>query len=141
MIDREKIGSDGKLDLCKIPVDQLVELYFQVKGLRADLAKQDKEFKEKQEKLETVLGDRCLEMNVDSYKAGGASITRSITQQPTVAEGEQFLKWAQENNRMDLVQIKHYATPIKEYLDKNKNQLPDGMMFVEKYTVSIRRSK
>ena len=139
-IQNEKIDQNGKLDLATTPVELLVELYFQVKTIRSDLAKQDKELKEKQDKLEISLGDRCLEMGVDSFKAGGASITRSLTQTPTVADGTAFLKWAEANDRMDLVQVKHYSTPIKEYLSINGGALPEGMMFVDKYSVSIRKS-
>lgn len=139
-IQNEKIDQNGKLDLATTSVELLVELYFQVKAIRSDLAKQDKELKEKQDKLEIALGDRCLEMGVDSFKAGGASITRSLTQTPTVADGTAFLKWAEANDRMDLVQVKHYSTPIKEYLSINGGALPAGMMFVDKYSVSIRKS-
>lgn len=139
-IQNEKIDQNGKLDLATTSVELLVELYFQVKAIRSDLAKQDKELKEKQDKLEIALGDRCLEMGVDSFKAGGASITRSLTQTPTVADGTAFLKWAEANDRMDLVQVKHYSTPIKEYLSLNGGELPNGMMFVDKYSVSIRKS-
>lgn len=139
-IQNEKIDQNGKLDLATTSVELLVELYFQVKAIRSDLAKQDKELKEKQDKLEIALGDRCLEMGVDSFKAGGASITRSLTQTPTVADGTAFLKWAEANDRMDLVQVKHYSTPIKEYLSINGGALPEGMMFVDKYSVSIRKS-
>lgn len=139
-IQNEKIDQNGKLDLSTTSVELLVELYFQVKAIRSDLAKQDKELKEKQDKLEIALGDRCLEMGVDSFKAGGASITRSLTQTPTVADGTAFLKWAEANDRMDLVQVKHYSTPIKEYLSLNGGELPNGMMFVDKYSVSIRKS-
>ena len=139
-IQNEQIDQNGKLDLSTTSVELLVELYFQVKGIRSDLAKQDKELKEKQDKLEIALGDRCLEMGVDSFKAGGASITRSLTQTPTVADGTAFLKWAEANDRMDLVQVKHYSTPIKEYLSLNGGELPNGMMFVDKYSVSIRKS-
>ena len=139
-IQNKKIDQNGKLDLATTSVELLVELYFQVKAIRADLAKQDKELKEKQDKLEIALGDRCLEMGVDSFKAGGASITRSLTQTPTVADGTAFLKWAEANDRMDLVQVKHYSTPIKEYLSINGGALPEGMMFVDKYSVSIRKS-
>ena len=139
-IQNEKIDQNGKLDLATTSVELLVELYFQVKAIRSDLAKQDKELKEKQDKLEIALGDRCLEMGVDSFKAGGASITRSLTQTPTVADGTTFLKWAEANDRMDLVQVKHYSTPIKEYLSLNGGELPNGMMFVDKYSVSIRKS-
>ena len=131
-IQNEKIDQNGKLDLATTSVELLVELYFQVKAIRSDLAKQDK--------LEIALGDRCLEMGVDSFKAGGASITRSLTQTPTVADGTAFLKWAEANDRMDLVQVKHYSTPIKEYLSLNGGELPNGMMFVDKYSVSIRKS-
>lgn len=139
-IPNEQIDQNGKLDLSTTSVELLVELYFQVKGIRSDLAKRDKELKEKQDKLEIALGDRCLEMGVDSFKAGGASITRSLTQTPTVADGTAFLKWAEANDRMDLVQVKHYSTPIKEYLSINGGALPEGMMFVDKYSVSIRKS-
>lgn len=139
-IQNEKIDQNGKLDLATTSVELLVELYFQVKAIRSDLAKQDKELKEKQDKLEIALGDRCLEMGVDSFKAGGASITRSLTQTPTVADGTAFLKWAEANDRMDLVQVKHYSTPIKEYLSINGGALPEGMMFVDKYSVYIRKS-
>lgn len=139
-IQNEQIDQNGKLDLATTSVELLVELYFQVKAIRSDLAKQDKELKEKQDKLEIALGDRCLEMGVDSFKAGGASITRSLTQTPTVADGTAFLKWAEANDRMDLVQVKHYSTPIKEYLSMNGGALPEGMMFVDKYSVSIRKS-
>lgn len=139
-IQNEKIDQNGKLDLATTSVELLVELYFQVKAIRSDLAKQDKELKEKQDKLEIALGDRCLEMGVDSFKAGGASITRSLTQTPTVADGTAFLKWAEANDRMDLVQVKHYSTPIKEYLSLNGGELPNGMMFVDKYSVSVRKS-
>lgn len=139
-IQNEKIDQNGKLDLATTSVELLVELYFQVKAIRSDLAKQDKELKEKQDKLEIALGDRCLEMGVDSFKAGGASITRSLTQTPTVADGTAFLKWAEANDRMDLVQVKHYSTPIKEYISLNGGELPEGMMFVDKYSVSIRKA-
>lgn len=139
-IQNEQIDQNGKLDLSTTSVELLIELYFQVKAIRSDLAKQDKELKEKQDKLEIALGDRCLEMGVDSFKAGGASITRSLTQTPTVADGTAFLKWAEANDRMDLVQVKHYSTPIKEYLSLNGGALPNGMMFVDKYSVSIRKS-
>lgn len=139
-IQNEQIDQNGKLDLATMPVEKLVEIYFHVKAIRSDLAKQDKELKEKQDKLEIALGDRCLEMGVDSFKAGGASITRSLTQTPTVADGTAFLKWAEANDRMDLVQVKHYSTPIKEYLSINGGALPEGMMFVDKYSVSIRKS-
>ena len=139
-IQNEQIDQNGKLDLATASVELLVNLYFQVKSIRSDLAKQDKELKEKQDKLEIALGDRCLEMGVDSFKAGGASITRSLTQTPTVADGTAFLKWAEANDRMDLVQVKHYSTPIKEYLSINGGALPEGMMFVDKYSVSIRKS-
>ena len=139
-IQNEKIDQNGKLDLATTSVELLVELYFQVKAIRSELAKQDKELKEKQDKLEIALGDRCLEMGVDSFKAGGASITRSLTQTPTVADGTAFLKWAEANDRMDLVQVKHYSTPIKEYISLNGGELPEGMMFVDKYSVSIRKA-
>lgn len=139
-IQNEQIDQNGKLDLATASVELLVELYFQVKAIRSDLAKKDKELKEKQDKLEIALGDRCLEMGVDSYKAGGASITRSLTQTPTVADGTAFLKWAEANDRMDLVQVKHYSTPIKEYISINGGELPEGMMFVEKYSVSVRKA-
>lgn len=139
-IQNEQIDQNGKLDLATTSVELLVELYFQVKAIRSELAKQDKELKEKQDKLEIALGDRCLEMGVDSFKAGGASITRSLTQTPTVADGTAFLKWAEANDRMDLVQVKHYSTPIKEYISLNGGELPDGMMFVDKYSVSVRKA-
>lgn len=139
-IQNEKIDQNGKLDLTTASVELLVELYFQVKAIRSDLSKQDKELKEKQDKLEVALGDRCLEMGVDSFKAGGASITRSLTQRPAVADGQAFLKWAEENDRMDLVQVKHYSDPIKEYISKNKGSLPDGMMYIENYSVSVRKA-
>lgn len=139
-IEDKPINADGKLDLSALPAEQLVELYFKVKAVRSDLSKQDKELKEKQDKLEIALGDRCAEMQVDSFKVAGASITRSLTRTPAVNEGEVFLKWAQEHDRMDLVQIKHYATPVKEYLAQPDAELPDGMMFVEKYSVSVRRA-
>lgn len=139
-IQNERIDQNGKLDLASLPVDKLVDLYFKVKSIRSDLAKQDKELKEKQDKLEVALGDRCLEMGVDSFKAGGASITRSLSRRPAVADGQAFLKWAEENDRMDLVQVKHYTDPIKEYISKNKGELPEGMMFIENYSVSVRKS-
>nr|DAL10807.1 MAG TPA_asm: hypothetical protein [Caudoviricetes sp.] len=139
-IQNEQIGGEQKIDLHTMPIEQIVQLYFHVKGIRSDLAKQDKELKEKQDKLEVALGDRCLEMGVDSFKAGGASITRSLSRRPAVADGQAFLKWATENDRMDLVQVKHYTDPIKEYLSKNNGELPDGMMFIENYSVSVRKS-
>ena len=139
-IQNEQIDQNSKLDLSTTSVELLVELYFQVKAIRSDLAKQDKELKEKQDKLEVALGDRCLEMGVDSFKAGGASITRSLTRRPAVADGQAFLKWAEENDRMDLVQVKHFSDPIKEYISKNKGELPEGMMYIENYSVSVRKS-
>lgn len=128
-------------DLIKqISNEQLVEMFYVVKNARSDLAKQDKELKAKQERIEMELGNRCIEMGVDSYKAGGASVTRYVQRTIIVQNQQDFLKWAQENGRMDLVKIDRNSSPMKEYASQNEGELPEGVGYLDKYLVSITKS-
>ena len=106
-----------------LTLEQLTAAYSEIKHRRSELSRQDGELKDKQTRIEIELGNRCLEMNVDSFKVNG----------------KEFLEWAQENNRMDLVQIKHFSSPIKDYMSENAGELPQGMGFVDKFDISIRK--
>lgn len=122
-----------------LTLEQLTAAYSEIKHRRSELSRQDGELKDKQTRIEIELGDRCLEMNVDSFKVNNYAITRTLKRTAVVENGKEFLEWAQINNRMDLVQIKHFSSPIKDYMSENAGELPQGMAFVDKFDISIRK--
>lgn len=122
-----------------LTLEQLTDAYQEIKHRRSELSRQDNDLKDKQTRIEIELGNRCLEMNVDSFKVNDYSITRTLKRTAVVENGKEFLAWAQENNRMDLVQIKHFSSPIKDYMAENSGELPRGMGFVDKFDISIRK--
>jgi len=127
--------------LAQLANDKLVELLFHCKAERSDLAKADAELKEKQERITQELHNRCIAMGVDSFSAGGANIKRTIKRTIIVENGTNFLQWAMDNDRLDLVQIKHRSDPMKEYAATHEGELPSGMAYMEAYDLSVRKVK
>lgn len=131
----------SEIDITEIDIDMLVDCYKEIKQRRSRLSEQDKALKAKQDRLEMEFNNRCLKMGVDSFKANGMNITRTVKRTYIVSDGVRLLDWAKENDRPDMISVKTVASVLKEYLDNSGGQLPDGMATIEKYTVSVTSSR
>lgn len=107
----------SEIGISEINVDTLVDCYKEIKRQRSAISEQDKVLKAKQERLEMEFNNRCLQMGLDSFKANGMNITRTVKRTHIVSDGQRFLAWAAEHDRSDMVAVKTVASVLKEYLD------------------------
>lgn len=128
---------ENKIDLETVGSSDLLDAYYKLKEIRADISKQDKELKAKQERIENELSNRCIERGEDGLTVGNVRVTRYIKRTAIVDDSNMFLKWALANERQDMLSVKAAASPLKEFQAKNDGNLPDGMVFLEEYKLSI----
>lgn len=129
-----------KISLEQIPLDQLTEAYYTIKERRAELSKEDKELKAKQDRIENEFNNRCLAAGLDKMGTNGVNITRYVQRTIKVSDAQAFLAWAQANDRMDLVKVSQNSDPVKEYATKHDGALPEGVGYLEQYKISVTKS-
>jgi hypothetical protein len=122
--------------------DDLVELHIKVRD-RIDAC--DKAHKEKlkpikdlKEQLEAKMLQRLLDIGAESTKTRAGTVYRSTKRNASIADGDTFRKFVQDNELFDLVDWKANAPAVADYIDEHQAP-PPGVNFSTTFTVGVRR--
>lgn len=126
--------------------DNVDELVSQFVRLRDKIKESDDAHKEKTrparehlERLRVKLLDRLNEVGGESVKTGHGTVYRTTKRSASIADGEVFRSFIQENELFDLVDWKANANAVDDYI-KEHEAPPPGVNFSVHFDVGVRRA-
>lgn len=132
--------------MCNIvPPENIEEMVSQYVRLRDKIKEADDAHKAKlktsKEYLEILEGKMMEKLNAiggESVRTAAGTVYRSTKKSATIADGDAFRQFVQENEAFDLVDWKANAPAVSDFI--NEHQVPPpGVNFSTTFTVGVRR--
>lgn len=129
-----------------IPLPQNIDdLVRQVVLLRDRLKEADDAHKEKtkvarehKDRLETALLERLNAIGGDSVKTPSGTVYRTTKRSASIADGDAFKTFVQENEMFDLVDWRANAVAVGDFIEEHQAP-PPGVNYSTMFTVGVRR--
>jgi guanylate kinase len=90
-------------------------------------------------RCENVILEEINTQGVESVRTAYGTAFKSVFTSVTTADGEMFLKFCVDNDRMDLLEKRPNKTAVEEYKSVN-DDLPPGINYRQAVSLSVRRA-
>ena len=127
--------------------DRLTATYVKIRNARAaatrDYEEADRGFREKLEKIETVLLDMLNKNSPDLSKKSAistahGSVYREMDIKPSAESWEAVYEFIVENNAFEMLEKRLTKGFVKKYLEENDNAPPPGVRVLREYRAKVR---
>jgi hypothetical protein len=119
-------------------MQSIVSSLIEVKNQLADLAKRERELKQRKTELEEELMLKLDELGVDQIRTDLATISVSEQVVPTVVDWDAFYKFMLENQAPYMMERRASASAFREYLELHEAPPPGVEAFVKR-SISTRK--
>ena len=123
----------------KLPVDQMVGAFMNLREAIQKREDEIKELKEKQEKINEKLLALCEKENVDSLKTPMGTVSRRVSSTFWTSDWEKMHNFVLKHKAPHLLERRLHNKNVKEFLEDNPKLSPPGLQTNRKYVVSIRK--
>ena len=123
----------------KLPVDQMVGAFMNLREAIQKREDEIKELKEKQEKINEKLLALCEKENVDSLKTPMGTVSRRVSSTFWTSDWENFYHLVEEHGAYHLLEKRIHNGNMKEFLAENPDAVPVGLQTKQQFIVSVRK--
>lgn len=126
-----------------IPTDKLVKAYVKIRDARkartAEFEKEDKEFEEMLDTIESQLLEACKTIGADSIRTPYGTISRTVKKRYWTNDWHSFYEFLKEHEAIDLLEKRIAQTNMSTFLEENPDLHPPGLNVDSRYSVVVRR--
>jgi hypothetical protein len=127
----------------EVSVDKLVSIYIKMRDKRDEVKRKlEAEMNDIEEQMKVVSNqilDVCKENGVDSFRTPYGTAYRTLKSRFWTNDWEQFHKFMQEHQAMELLERRIHQSNMKQFLDENPDLHPAGLQIDREYAITIRR--
>lgn len=125
-------------------LDELVKAYLAIRTASENLYRQytmkREELDNEMKQLELVMLDECNAMNAESVRTNNGTITKTIKEQYSCTDWDEFKSYILEHNALELLQQRIHNGNFKEYMASREGEgLPPGINSIREYSVVVRK--
>lgn len=125
-------------------LDEMVKAYIAIRTARENLYRQyktkDGELDAELTQLEQVMLDECNNLNVESVRTNNGTITRTVKEQFSCNNWDEFKQYILENNALELLQQRIHNGNFTEHMANHEGEgLPPGINSVREFSVVVRK--
>jgi DnaJ-domain-containing protein 1 len=125
-------------------LDEMVKAYIAIRTARENLYRQyktkDTELGSELSQLEQVMLDECNALNVESVRTNMGTITRTVKEQFSCNNWDEFKQYVLENNALELLQQRIHNGNFAEHMANHEGQgLPPGISSIREFSVVVRK--
>jgi len=126
-------------------LDELVKTYITIRTARENLSREyylkDGELENDMKQLEIVMLDACNEINADSVRTSFGTITKTIKEQYSCNNWDEFKEYIKQENALELLQQRIHQTNFREFMANHEGEgLPPGISSMREFSVVVRKS-
>lgn len=123
--------------------DTLVSAYRKIRAVMDD---REEAFKAAQTSLQEQLDvvtaailNICNEQNVDSLRTPSGTVTRRTSTRYWTSDWEKMYDFIKEHEAPHLLEQRIHRTNMKQYLDENPGEMPEGLNVDTRYAITVRK--
>lgn len=124
-------------------LDLIIERYVQLRDRKAELKAafdaSTAELNSAMQRLEGAILENLTAQGVESVRTSAGTAYKSTSTSVTAADGEMFLQWCIDNDRLDMMEKRPSKTAVEEYKAAN-DDLPPGVNWKQAVSVGVRRA-
>ena len=124
-------------------VEKLTSVFIKIRDRRAkaksEFDKEDKHLKEQQDRIKVALLDYCKDQGVESVKTGSGMFYRSVKTRYWTSDWAEMHKFVKEHDLLEFMEKRLNQTAVREYLEENPDQIPEGLNIDSEYQLSVRK--
>jgi hypothetical protein len=125
-------------------LDELVKAYLTIRTAHDNLYRQymmkREELETEMKQLELVMLDECNTMNAESVRTNSGTITKTIKEQFSCTNWDEFKSYIIEHNALELLQQRIHNGNFKEHMTSREGEgLPPGINSIREYSVVVRK--
>jgi len=125
-------------------MNRLVRAHLAIRDKRKELADQfnaeDKDLREKQDRLEAEMLRFMQDSGSDSVRTDAGTIYRQESVKPAASDWDAFYNWVKEHDAFDALEKRIKATFVKEYMEENDGDTPPGVSVHREHVARVRRA-
>lgn len=123
--------------------EKIIEEYIKLREAR-ELLKQkydthDNIFKAKMEGIEEELGAFCKESNADSISSSHGTAYRTVQTRYWCGDWDVVKEFVRKHDALDLLERRIHQTNMKQWIEDNKGEVPEGLNMVSNYKIIVRK--
>jgi hypothetical protein len=128
-----------------IPADKLVKAYIKCRDERAKLKSeydaQDTVLQEKIAVIESKLLEFCKDSGMDGIKTPFGTASRVVKERFFTNDWTSFRAFVKQHDAFDLFEKRIHQGAMKEFLETNPDDMPEGLNVYREYAITVRKSK
>lgn len=128
-----------------IPTDKLVKAYIKCRDERAKLKSQfdaeDEKLLDKIAIIESKLLEFCKESGADGIKTPFGSVSRVVKERFFTNDWASFRSFVKTHDAFDLFEKRIHQGAMKEFLESNPDEMPEGLSVHREYAVVVRKAR
>lgn len=129
------------MDLDEVNLEKLMQADINMREKIASLENEIKDIEQKRDQVQAALHEACKALNVSSLKTKVGTLSRTVSTSYVTNNWPALYEFIKEHNVPEFLHKRLSSTNIKEFLEANPGLMPAGMSPMNKYTISIRKSK
>ena len=125
-------------------LDEMVKAFISIRTARENLYRQyktkDGELSDELTQLEQAMLAECNAMNVESVRTNNGTITRTVKEQFSCINWDEFKNYILEHGALELLQQRIHNTNFAEHMANHEGEgLPPGINSVREFSVVVRK--
>ena len=125
-------------------IDELVKVYLTIRDAKSKLYTEYQlksgQLEEELKQIEIVLLDECDKVGASSIRTSVGTVTRSIKEQYTCSNWDEFKQYVLEHGALELLQRRIHDGNFAEHMANHEGEgLPPGISSVRAFSVVIRK--
>ena len=124
-------------------IDLIIDKYIQLRDrkavLKAAFDASVEDITTAMTRCEIVILEELNTQKVESVRTAHGTAYKSVSTSVTTADGEMFMKFCVDNDRLDLLEKRPNKTAVEEYKAAN-DDLPPGINYRQAVSLNVRRA-
>ena len=124
--------------------EKLVKIIGKIKAERSELSAsfkaKDKELKDQEDTIKKELLRWCEDNGATSCKTPHGTFYRSVKTRYVTNDWETMYQFIQEHNVPEFLEKRLNQSNVKQYLQENPDDIPDGLRADSEYVITVRKS-
>lgn len=125
-------------------LEELVKTYLTIREAKSTLYREyqlkNGQLEEDLKQIEVVLLDECSKIGADSIRTSVGTVTRTIKEDYTCGNWDEFKEFVIQENALELLQQKLHQGNFKEYMTNHDGEgMPPGISSIREFKATVRK--
>ena len=127
-----------------ITIDRLAGAYVKLRDKRSEIKAayeaEDKLLKDKMDVLKRSMLKTCTDLNADSIRTAHGTVIRGVKTRYWTSDWDKMHAFIMEHNLPQLLENRIAQKNMKQFLEENPDEMPEGLNKDNEYDITVRRS-